>query len=218
MKRKLLLFIILIFIIPSCKSYQEYTIGTNKLEYTFHSKKLKRYSNIFYALIDPLSVEFIDLNLYNITNKEEVLYVLNENIYKFKNLKKLVITSSTDFNVSFPMNILKHQSIEFLVLQSWRGLGTEIFKGLPQLKNLIFLGLPNCQLNKLPLSICTIEKLQGLDIHANCIENVPDEIEQLKDLRTIDLSNNGLRGFPIELSYCKRLEYLDINNAEGNNV
>lgn len=209
---------VLTVICTSCKSYLEYTVGTKELDYSVKLNKVKRYSSIEAALVNPWEVEFLDLNLQMIEDKQEALTTLNEKISQFKNLKKLVISNALDANLIFPMDILKHQPIEFLVIQSWQGLSPEIFNSLPQLKNLIFLGFPDCKLNKFPSSLCAIEKLQGLDFHANCVEQVPEEIEQLKDLRTIDLTNNGLRSFPIELSACKKLQWLDINNAEGNNV
>lgn len=192
----------------SCKSYMEYTSGTQELSYSFDNKKLKRFSNLELALEQPLDVEFLDLH----TDAE--IKLLDQHIAKFLNLKKLVLFCSVS-NTYFPSNIYECSSIEFLVLSGFISVDKACFNGLKKLNRLVFLGIQYSGLQELPQEIFTMKTIEGMDFTLNLLKYVPAEIAQLKNLRTIDLTNNCLTEFPWSLIRNEKIEWIDVNNAEG---
>lgn len=212
MKQIILSMIIAIFCI-SCKSYMEYTAGTKELNYSFSKAKAKRYSSLEKALKAPDKVVFLDISL----GSNSAAKQLNDNLTKFKNLKKLTINCYGVSNSNFPQNIFKCSNLEFLVIFGFENLDHQNLKELNKLDKLVFLSLTNCNLKFIPKYVYQLNKLEGLDLTLNNISSIPNEIGSLKTLRTIDLTNNCLTRFPMNLSNCSKLEWIDVNNAEGDN-
>ncbi|XP_019059953.1 leucine-rich repeat and death domain-containing protein 1 [Fukomys damarensis] len=66
-----------------------------------------------------------------------------------------------------------------------------------------------------PRELCTLEKLQVLDLSENQLWTIPSEICNLKGIQKLNFSSNQFIHFPIELCQLQSLEELDISQANG---
>ena len=62
------------------------------------------------------------------------------------------------------------------------------------------------------------ETLSGLNIQANKVATLPEEIKNMSELRSIDISSNNIEEFPAHLCHCPSLEKLNLkeNKIKGN--
>jgi Leucine-rich repeat (LRR) protein len=82
-------------------------------------------------------------------------------------------------------------------------------KNLGELKNLEYLDLSLCNLEKLPKQVLYCRHLKILDISLNDLKELPDEISELEELEELDASFNNLKTLPDELGLCSNLKRLD---------
>ena len=196
--------------LAGCKSYPEYTLGTEDLSYSF--KRAKRYSSIDKALQNPEDVVFLDLVA---GSGNAIFQKFDESAHLFTNLKKLTLYGAHTNAYRVPRNIHKCKNLEFLAISGFRGLQRGAFEDLAKCDKLVFLALSACELEDIPSSVLQLRNLEGLDLTANLISSIPSSISSLSKLETIDLTNNSFLLFPNELAACKKLKYIDFNNAEG---
>ena len=73
-------------------------------------------------------------------------------------------------------------------------------------KNVIGLGLYNCDLESFPEPILKLQSLQKLNLANNKLQKLPLSISNLTMLRKLDLSLNGLISIPDSIGKCKSLK------------
>ena len=66
------------------------------------------------------------------------------------------------------------------------------------------------RLTSIPESICSLAKLQRLDISYNTISSLPAAIGQLTSLHSLKADHNRLTALPAAVSQCSQLEQLDL--------
>ena len=81
--------------------------------------------------------------------------------------------------------------------------------------NLQSLGLAANMLTELPVGLCSLHKLQSLNLKRNRLKCIPEGFGNMKGLRELNLSGNLLHKFPIQLCALGRLEYLHLG---GNSI
>ena len=79
----------------------------------------------------------------------------------------------------------------------------------PKLKNLTSLTLAGNRLKKFPIEICTLQKLDVVDLSRNQIDVIPDRLESLQAIE-LNLNQNRLSSLPASLSHCQQLKVLRV--------
>ncbi len=90
----------------------------------------------------------------------------------------------------FPKNLLQQKNMEYLSIKGrvWdRNHFNELPSGLFELKELKYLDLTYCSIEKIPLQIKNLKNLTHLIIAGNILGSLPDEIGKLKKLKLLDL-------------------------------
>jgi protein scribble len=66
-------------------------------------------------------------------------------------------------------------------------------------------------LKTIPDSLCTIQRLETLDLGSNEIEEIPSLVGRLANLKVLWLDLNQLKSIPSEIGKLKRLQYLELS-------
>ncbi|MBS4013935.1 MAG: leucine-rich repeat domain-containing protein [Bacteroidetes bacterium] len=190
LKVKILSFTILIALLQiSCTIYERTTYNSNQIAGVYFNLEAARKS--------PMKVEYLILN-----NKD--LTTLPDEIYKMKNLGHLRIMyhDTLDLGDLFT-KVSKHPTIkeleisffnckyfpdEILLLNNINKLSIidsknidlgYLFEQLSQLMNLMYLNIAFGDFNSLPPEIGLLTNIKILELGANPIQNIPNEIQRL---------------------------------------
>ncbi|XP_068583090.1 volume-regulated anion channel subunit LRRC8C [Cebidichthys violaceus] len=119
------------------------------------------------------------------------------------------------------------------------GVKLQAFSCLKKLTNIVSLELVDCELERIPSAVFSLNNLQELDLKENKLTTVeeilslqhcrrlvtlklwhnkityiPDHISKLHTLETLDVSWNNLRKLPSRLFYCTKLRHLDVSHNQ----
>lgn len=116
------------------------------------------------------------------------------------------------FKLSSNVRYLTHLTILSLVGTRWGN--SQMPSELGLLDQLVELHLCDMPLRgPIPKTICRLPKLQVLNLHNNCLENMPTELGSLKTLQMLDISCNGIQAsIPTELGQLTQLRHLALGS------
>jgi hypothetical protein len=94
---------------------------------------------------------------------------------------------------------------------------TPVPRSIARLQNLEVLGLINCDVTSLPVTMGQMIRLEELKLGGNQLRELPDELCSLYNLKILTLWMNDLTCLPSRLGELRRLEGLDISMIEDLN-
>ena len=125
------------------------------------------------------------------------IYYFASNLYRFS--YHLALLSE---------EIYKLKKLETLSL-SYNCLKTFLLPSASKLNHLKTLNINNNKLKEFPVDVCCLPNLDALDLSANAIKTLPNEIGNLAAIE-LNLNKNMLNQLTDSLSECKRLKVLRI--------
>jgi len=129
--------------------------------------------------------QILNVNTTKIDLSNQNLTKIPEEIFEFKNLKKL---------------ILRNNKIKVIPQE------------IEKLKKLETLELSGNNINNFYSKVCTLKKLKILNLNNNKIKTIPIQIKQLTNLLSLHFANNSIFELPKEVFYLEKLRELDISN------
>jgi len=87
-------------------------------------------------------------------------------------------------------------SLKELLLSGNRISSFPSFAGQPSVTTLTILDLSNNRLDKVPLSVFELTKLEKLSLNHNSLKSIPDQIASLSDLTSLNLAENEIQSLP----------------------
>jgi Leucine-rich repeat (LRR) protein len=190
---------------------QDYSSSKKMITYSEEYECAKRYKDVAKALKEPEKVVWLEL----LIDKEGVNYkVFCQNIEKFTNLRKLVLTNWYEIDIPFFSGIYSLTKLEHLRVFN---IIEYKFEGIGKLKNLKYLSIDGARLTSLPLEITTLEDLRFLEVSVCFLTTLPQEMANLKKLIELDLTNNCFEDIPEVIYKMNSLIWIEYNNTESNN-
>ncbi len=132
--------------------------------------------------------------------KQTILDTFPDEIYEFKNLKSLWITSA-NWDEKLKLNFISDKIgalKELEVLHITNSNLKEIPESIENLKKLTSINFSNCELKRIPNSVFQLPKLQYLFLNNDKIEELPEQVN-LPEFYSIDIKNNLLKTIPATL-------------------
>ncbi|MCP3925475.1 MAG: leucine-rich repeat protein [Desulfobacterales bacterium] len=164
---------------------------------------LKLNSKVKYGELDFSKKKHLkDLTLYDCE-----ITVLDPEIFKLINLKKLTINDNDIINIS---GIRTLTNLEELDLGG--NYITEIPDGLLSLQKLKKIDLSENCITKIPENIDKLKNLEELDLSGNYITEIPDGLLSLQKLRKIILSENRITKIPENIDKLENLKILELTD------
>lgn len=188
---------------------QDYSASRKMIAYSEEYAGARRYKDITKALKEPQKVVWLEL----LIDKEGVNYkVFCQNIDKFTNLRKLVLTNWYEIDISFYEGIYSLSKLEHL--RVFNIIETK-FEGIGKLNNLKYLSIDGSRLTELPKEILVLSDLRFLEVSVNFLTTLPAGLADLKKLIEIDLTNNCFQDIPAVLYDMSSLMWIEYNNTES---
>lgn len=186
-------------------------IDTSKLEWRHY-----RFSSMEeVATAKPEVVRFLYLQ-----NPEFIQ--LPDEIFKFKNLEDLTISSRSNSwdNEKIPLKVIQPEIDELKKLNSLHISGAsveELPERIANLMRLEQLNISNCELKTLPNGIFKLSKLKYLWVSSNFLTSLPDEID-LPELQIISLDRNKFETLPEALAKQPNLKKITLEDNPLENL
>lgn len=169
---------------------------------------------IILQLVKAIKYNFEDY-LDQADNVTEIVYKLGsctsidgQNIKKFKNLRKLVISNT--LIDAFPLEVCELERLEYLDLSNNKI--KEIPKGIRKLQSLLTLNLEGNSISTIPEELCSLKNLSVLNLSNNKIRCLPSKIENLFSLTEFSLNNNLIRDLIKEICNLQNLKSLKLSD------
>ena len=209
----ILKYILLLFVITSCKTYNQFYSKT--YEDLFLFEEVYRLDLSFYKRQINLS-KFRDLKMLNLSNlkNENELESILKSIPNPEGLEVLILDNN--HLKSLPNSILRFKQLKHISLNKNPALDLNIaFKTLSKLP-ITFLNLQFNQLKYLPPSITMLRKLEEVNLSNNQLNTgeIFNYLSQLPYLKTLWLRNNELKVIEAELNKMSRLVNLYLENNQ----
>lgn len=186
-------------------------------------------NDIIKKSIDTLIGDFLkNLQIYNNKRCKQKEIIIEFNIKKFKNLRKLVIHRGNIDIFPFEITTLKYlqeldlssNNLEIIPeeIKNLQKLHTLILSLNPlrifpneiqSLKNLRKIDLTGTILIEIP-SLASFKKLVHLNLSSNYLKSLPGDITELTSLEYLNVSSNLLESLPEDLAKLTSLEYLNL--------
>lgn len=237
MIKPVLHYILLLFVVYSCKSpvlisnsslqNEHNVINLNKkapsdLDAIFlatpHPEKVKT------ILLDSLNLKSIPASISRFYNLKHLSLANNPKLDLEKVIKRIKTAPIQFLNLqknelhSVPKNLTELQNLTELNLAHNRLQKADNFTFLSKIKNLKELWLDHNQLDSLPKTIGKLKQLKRLYIGHNKLNKLPNELENLKKLSVLHAEYNAFEAFPEIFLKTKSLILVHLNNNKISSI
>lgn len=137
-----------------------------------------------------------------------------EDIFKFKNVKKLILRGNKIKNIPAEIATLKSLKVLDLSNNNIVNLKAKFF----DLVNLEVLILSNNEIKTIPKQVAQLVKLKKLHISKNRLSRIPAEIGGLISLQELNISQNPFTEFPVEVLRLSNIESLYFTKIMFNSI
>uniref|UniRef100_UPI00260CE570 leucine-rich repeat domain-containing protein n=1 Tax=uncultured Microscilla sp. TaxID=432653 RepID=UPI00260CE570 len=143
-----------------------------------------------------------------------LLFTLTSCAQNKQNAKKLLSMKALEKMEALAPEKALESPEEAIKLDLTGGVGNQHIKNLGQFKNLQYLSLESCGLNKIPDEVFEMPHLQWLNIRENKLDEIPKAIAKLTELRKLEIGGNSFTELPAEFRKLSKLEYLGLTNSQ----